>query len=107
MQYFCVTIPQAVRPRSITAAGYRIFNVSTQLLGACRTLEGGLGNKQVRTSIDSGGTRKTVPHPAPPGPGDRTQGLWIGAEFVVENLLIFIIYRNILFIITPLSPRAF
>ena len=40
MQYFCVTVPSAVRLTLFTTDGYGIFNMLTNL-GECRTHEDG------------------------------------------------------------------
>ena len=64
MQYFCVTIPPAVRPTLFTTDGYGIFNNMRTNLGVCRTHEGGSGTNKSAQELTRR-DRKTAPHPAP------------------------------------------
>ena len=64
VQYFGVSIPQAVRPTSLTTDGYGIFNVRTNS-GACRTHEGDSGTNNSTQQELTWRDRKNVPHPAP------------------------------------------
>ena len=73
MQYFLCDFTTSCEAYSFMTDGYEIFNVQTTL-GACRTHEGGQAQTSLRKSWLE--DRKTVTHPALPGEGDQTQGLW-------------------------------
>ena len=73
MQYFCVTIPPAVKPTLLRQMD--MGSLTCAHCVPCTRRRVMVSHKQVCTRGDSGGDRKTVPHPA--SPGDRTQGLQI------------------------------